>query len=259
MTTGAPHPRDPRDPRDGGARRSGSPEVSPPMSLPARDALLDAYFDGEMDDASRAALLDTLRVDHGLASEFARMTFVVDSIARPVSSPDLTAKILGETARRTRGGAWTSGRARMWVSVGRLAAAACLLLVLGVVLIARRNAPERFIDRPTPLTAVVESGSVETADALRGVASALDVAKDTARRLGVEAASRPLITTHANDQGSSYAVAYPAAATDTADGPQYLAVGWMPDRPPVATSRALWRRTVPGELPVSGTTPPRDR
>lgn len=253
MIPGAPHPG------SGRARRTGAPGGAAPISPPARDALLDAYFDGEMDDASRAALLDTLRVDHGLASEFARMTFVVDSIARPVSAPDLTSRILGETARRTRGGAWISGRARMWVRVGRLAAAACLLLVLGVVLVARRNAPERFLDRPTPLTKVVESGSVGTADALRGVASAFGVAKDTARRLGAEAANRPLITTRASDQGSSYAVAYPAPATDTADGPQYLAVGWMPDRPPVATSRALWRRTVPGEAPVGGAHLPRDR
>lgn len=241
--------------RDPGHARSGGDAARQPSLTPqAREALLNAYLDGDMDGPSRDAFFDALRTDHGAAREFSRMTFALDALSRPVNAPDLTASILAETARRTRGAAWVSSGARAWVRVGRLAVAACLLAGLGVAMMARRQAPERFIDRPAPLTSVVDGGRLEAADALRGVTGAFDAARDAARRFGAVAAVAPERRPSA---GEIVAVAYPAMPSDTADGPEYIA--WATSRPAIGSTRALWRRAAgEGQAAFAGL-PPRDR
>jgi hypothetical protein len=213
------------DPRDVG------PAIRP--TAETREALLNAYFDGEMDEASRRSYVDSLAVDAGAAHEFAATAYVVEALRRGVDAPDLASRVLAETDRRALRGAWLNGRTRTVVRVGRLAAAACLLVALGGALVARRQAPAAFdlAARPAPLTAVVVGGRAGAQQAVRNVAGAFETALAAARRVGE-------LTTAAASAGHAV---HPA-------GGEAVYVAWAPQRMNLGSSRVVWLCPAAGEM-----------
>lgn len=143
------------------------------------DELIDAFFDGDLDDSGKRSLFDGLTRDASAAEKFARTMFLVESMRRPVEdkcdlpTPDFTRSVLSEVDRRRN---WMAPRARRLVSFGRYAAAASLLVMLGGALIVRRANPDAVMlaDRPAPLTNVVEISRMEATESFRGMASALE-------------------------------------------------------------------------------------
>ncbi len=118
------------------------------------DDVVDAFLRDTDPDASSADSID----------DFFATQRAVDALRRPVTTPDHTSEILDAVARQ-RG--WLSAPARRRVVVGRYAAAGLLLGLVAGALISQRLAPDalEFVDRPTPVTDFVESGTEFRANA----------------------------------------------------------------------------------------------
>jgi hypothetical protein len=137
------------------------------------DALLDAFFDGDLDDAGKRCLFDGMRNDPAAAERFARTMFAMEQLRRRpgADAPDFSRAVLAEVDRRRR---WLTPSARRAVQVGRLGAVAAILVVLAGGFIYKRNNPQSALlaDRPAPLTSVVETSRIEARQGIRGMASA---------------------------------------------------------------------------------------
>ena len=96
--------------------------------------------------------------------EFFAFQRAVHALRRPVATPDHTQEILDAVARQ-RG--WLTSRGRRRVVVGRYAAAGLLMGLCAGVLISQRMAPGSLslVDRPTPMTDFVRSGTELRANA----------------------------------------------------------------------------------------------
>ena len=151
---------------------SRSPNQRPSVPGADIDAMLDAFFDREIDKADAQRLADALREDPRAARNFARTRWVVDSLRRTPESPDFTRTVLGRVNTRR---SWLHPGMRRVVSFSRVAAVVALLGMLTIGLVARRTAPETVVlhARPAPLTNVVEQGGVEVADGLRSMLNAM--------------------------------------------------------------------------------------
>jgi hypothetical protein len=125
------------------------------------DALIDAFFDKDLDADRSGSLFKGLRADSAKAREFAATRRFVEELRVPVDSPDLTANILGSVhAQRP----WLRDRDVWGVRLGRLGLVATLLLVLGGVLLQRRATPDAPVWNagPAPLTDLVRSSGEAT-------------------------------------------------------------------------------------------------
>lgn len=145
------------------------------------DALIDAFFDGELSAAEESALLDLVDRDPVAAERFARTAWVIDEIRRPMSAPDFSGSVMSRVHGRR---AWLSDGWRRFVGVGRLVAAACLLLALAGGLAARRMAPDSVTlgTQAGPLSQVVDAGRVEAASGAMTISSTFDIVRGAAKR-----------------------------------------------------------------------------
>ncbi|MBL0920556.1 MAG: hypothetical protein IBJ10_00325 [Phycisphaerales bacterium] len=219
------------------------------------DELIDAFFDGDLDDSGKRSLFDGLRNDPVAAERFARTMFVVESMRRPVETscelpaPDFTGSVLAEIDRRRR---WMPARARRFVAFGRFAAAASLLLILGGAFVVRRANPDAVMlaERPAPLTHVMEVSRLEATQSFRGMASALEpirgaVATFASTGPRCEAPSDP-----ARCAGDVAVAQFVAPTELPAETPwrsrfhraEATPVSWTSARPPVHASGAAWIR-----------------
>jgi len=117
--------------------------------------LIDAYFDRDLPAEEKPRLARLVASNAGAAMLFAGMQSAIDAMRQPVDTPDLSGAILDEVGRR-RG--WLGSRLQRFVSVGRLALAASLLLGLGMTLAVQRLAPDLglFPSGPTPIAQVAD-------------------------------------------------------------------------------------------------------
>ena len=147
-----------------------NPDASTPQSGPLPS--VDAYFDRELTPDSIESLLTSLRRSRAERRKFDDTQSMLDDLRTPIQAPDVTAGILGEVGDR-RG--WLSSGQRRLVFAGRLATAACLLLVVTGLLVIRRNNPEAFrtADATGPVSEVVEAGGSEAGAGLRAISDGL--------------------------------------------------------------------------------------
>lgn len=138
-------------------------------------AMIDAYFDRTLASEQKADLTRLLATDAGVGAHFAECAYAIEALRTPVSAPDFSHEILQEVGRR-RG--WLGARLQRFVSIGRLAAAAALLLALGVTLTVRRFAPDAaiFPQTPTPIADVAECASSDADYNVAGFYRVLDQA-----------------------------------------------------------------------------------
>jgi len=132
----------------------------------ALSARVDRCLDRELSAEECAALYEDLKASPEQARRLAETHAALDMLRAPVETPDLTAGILHEVGLR-RG--WLSARLQRVVTVGRLAAAACLLLALTVVLTAKRAAPDAAVFQagPAPVSDLINAGQTETRDSVK--------------------------------------------------------------------------------------------
>lgn len=136
------------------------------------DELVDAFFDRELDEGSREKFFTMLRTDLHKCAKVARTQRIISALREPVESPDLTDSIMTEVGRR-RG--FLPERLRNMVKAGRLAAAACILVVfLGVALL-HRYAPDTVsvVERPAPVSRVLSSGAQDASSGMQQISGAV--------------------------------------------------------------------------------------
>lgn len=168
-----------------GSARAEAREGNPPPI----DHLVDAFFDKEL---SGAELSGALKRDKPAAARFERIQSMLDDLRRPVRTRDFSASILAEVGRRRP---WLPASMRRFVSVGRLAAAACFLLFVGGAFYAERIAPDtmRLTNEPAPLTELVSAGRADATSGIRTLAEAFESVRGAAcgAQRNAEAELRP--------------------------------------------------------------------
>lgn len=161
-----------------------------PRNNPERipDELIDALLDGELDSASKRQLFSELAQDPERCERVAREQRMISMLREPIDAPDLSATILARVHGRRR---FLPAPSRRLVRIGRLAAAACVLLTLLGVAAVQRWSPEwaRWSPRPAPVTTLVESSQADASAGVKSVAEAVE-------RIGITLpADRPTIIT----------------------------------------------------------------
>jgi len=151
-------------------RRRGSQPDNPDQS--PQQPSVDAFFDRELTPDSIESLLDSMRQSRAQKRQFDDTQSMLDDLRTPVEAPDFSGKVLGELSDR-RG--WLSTGQRRMVFAGRLATAACLLLVVTGLLLVRRDNPEAFQGAQVagPVTEVVEATGAETTARFRSISEGL--------------------------------------------------------------------------------------
>lgn len=155
--------------RPQGPQPSNPNDSSPPGG---QHPSIDAYFDRELTPDSIESLLASLRRSRSERRKFDDTQSMLDDLRTPIEAPDTTARILGAVGER-RG--WLTSGQRRFVFAGRLATAACLLLVVTGLLVVRRNSPEVFRAANTtgPVGQLVEAGGSEAGAGLRAISDGL--------------------------------------------------------------------------------------
>jgi len=133
---------------------------------------VDSYFDRELTPESIESLFDSMNQSRAQRDQFDDTQSMLDDLRNPVEAPDFSGQVLGEVGQR-RG--WLSSKGRRMVFVGRLATAACLLLVVSGLLLVRRNNPEAFQPATTsgPVSEFVEASGVEAGASMRALSEGL--------------------------------------------------------------------------------------
>ena len=133
---------------------------------------VDAYFDRELTPDSIESLLSSLKRSRSQRRQFDDTQSMLDDLRTPIKSPDASRQIIGEVGDR-RG--WLSFGQRRMVFVGRLATAACLLLVVTGLLLVRRSNPEAFraVDKAGPVSEIVQASGTEAGAGIRAICDGL--------------------------------------------------------------------------------------
>jgi len=132
------------------------------------DELIDAILDGEVAPKDSKAMFAALSGDPDAADEVRGARRAIGALRQPVDAPDFADRVL-ETVGRKRGG-WLSSRDRWKIGVGRFAAAAAILLIVGGLYMAERSRP----------------GTLEMSPQPRAVAGLANSVSDQSSRLAVE-------------------------------------------------------------------------
>lgn len=133
------------------------------------DALVDAFFDRELDEASREHFFTAIRGDLRQCARVACTQRMLGALREPLATPDFTDAVMARVAQR-RG--FLPARLRRMVKVGRLIAAAVILAALLGVAILHRVAPDTVIlaDQPRPVSNVVTSSAHEATEGVQQIA-----------------------------------------------------------------------------------------
>lgn len=117
---------------------------------------LDRYLDGELERNSAAFRSEFVKGE--FRGRLAETEKILADLARPMRSPDLTDSILDQVDARKP---FVAKRTRRFVTVGRLAAAAAVLLITGVGVLVEHARPGslRFSHEPTPITSMVHASA----------------------------------------------------------------------------------------------------
>jgi len=139
-----------------------------PSRIP--DHLIDAFLDGDLDDRTSRSLRNALRKDLDACERVARTRRMIDELRSAPDAPDLSGSILSEVNRRRR---FMTPGWRRFVSVGRLAVAAGIVLFVGMVAIAQRYGNPSLTPTPRPLTEVAQAVPDVAAEAVGAVQVAI--------------------------------------------------------------------------------------
>jgi hypothetical protein len=110
---------------------------------------LDAFFDGELDEAGARRLFSALRADVRAAEDFVQTQRVVAAVREPVEGPDVSDAVL---ERLERSGVVRSRPRWRWLGGGgRLAASVGLIMGVGAIVLLDRltPAPVTVVRAPT--------------------------------------------------------------------------------------------------------------
>jgi|GEM_PF-2576960 len=142
----------------------GAPDADGLPFDPQLEAQLDALLDGELDADARRALFERLAPEDRSLEAIAATREVLTELRLGPAAPDLSERILGRVEQRRR---FLSRGWRRFVTTGRAAVAAGILIGIGLTATAQRLWPEATTleHRPTPLTGLVDS---TRADAMQG-------------------------------------------------------------------------------------------
>jgi hypothetical protein len=148
------------------------------------DDLVDAFFDDELDEEASRAFMRELREDHATARDVVSTNSALEALRRPVSTPDFTGSIIDRVHGKTP---WLSGRQFAILGQWRLAAAACVLLLMTGAFIVQRMAPGAvsFTQREAPVSQLAETLPGATSD----IAQTVNVSLDAAQRMVSERAT----------------------------------------------------------------------
>jgi len=138
------------------------------------DAIVDRFFDNELDESARRAFLRSVPGDLDRCEEVAKTRRMLDMFkGTVVHGPDLTGKIIA-TVDRKRG--FASRHVRRVARVARLAMAAGVVLVVGAVAAVERVAPDatRLAPAPAPLTSALRESQAELASTLGSLTMTVD-------------------------------------------------------------------------------------
>jgi hypothetical protein len=152
------------------SRRHNVPAEADLECAPDVEAIVDQVLDRE---ASWSRELDQLlKRDRAAADRLRRTQEILDRLRTPVRGPDLSASILAEVGAR-RG--WLTTGWMRFVTAGRAAAAACVVLAVGGVYVAERMSGGRIdlAGRPTPLTDFVSQSSSDVSGGVRQLVTAV--------------------------------------------------------------------------------------
>lgn len=170
------------------------------------DALVDRFFDNELDESARRAFLRSIPADLDRCEEVARTRRMLDMFkASVVQGPDLTGKIIA-TVDRQRG--FASRHVRRVARVARLAIAAGVVLVVGAVAAVERVAPDatRLAPAPAPLTSALRESQAELASTLGSLTTTVDtIQQRVAQGLhGEHAGAHALVHAHGDLAGQRH-------------------------------------------------------
>lgn len=113
--------------------------------------VINAYLDGELSRRSprfRAALVSSKK----FREELAAMEELDAELGRHARGPDFSGSIMDRLERSAK---FAGAPRRRIVTIGRLAAAASMLLAISAAVLVARTAPNTFPGNPSPLVAVV--------------------------------------------------------------------------------------------------------
>jgi hypothetical protein len=231
--------------------------------VPNARELLDAYFDGEIDRASKGQLHESLRHDPVLAEEFARTSEAVSMLRQSGSNAglgvDLTESVLARCEAKHH---YLSKRGRRFVLAGRSAVAlAAMVMIAGVVVFIRLTPPGlRLPEGERPLGVLMESGNAE-ASGLRVVPPS--VQKDLADSIDQSKVERTIVFDLPADSAGDFSPfrQAPAPASDTRamarlpifpgwDG-RLTSPDWLAGPLPMDAQRAASVVGVPGADPMN--------
>lgn len=135
------------------------------------DELIDAILDGEVAPKDSKAMFAALSGDPDAADEVRGTRRAIGALRQPVDAPDFADRVL-ETVGRKRGG-WLSGRDRWKIGVGRSAAAAAVLLVIGGLYMAERSQPGTLdlTNQPRALAGFADSVSDQSSQLASSLAA----------------------------------------------------------------------------------------
>lgn len=121
---------------------------------------LDRYLDGELDRDSAA--FRAAFVKRSFRQRLDEMEEILGGLEKAPKGPDLTDAILGAVDERRP---FVAVRTRRYVTMGRLAAAASVLLAIGVGVLVERSRPGvlRLQDEATPLSVVMNAAGLPAA------------------------------------------------------------------------------------------------
>lgn len=179
MTTGGPsNPDSKRGPDPLPPKRADGPPAGTP------DHLVDAFFDRELDPQRSRDLLAGLKHDAPRSEEIARTQRMLSMLRRtPMraerAEDDLVDAILARVDRKRR---FLPDFWRRFVTAGRLATAATVLLAgMGVAVLGRTH-PEmlRLAPQPAPIATLVDVGQTEVSQSAERCSGALEAISDQA-------------------------------------------------------------------------------
>ncbi len=137
------------------------------------DAMIDSFFDRELDHESRRNLDAVLESQPRERDRFDTVQDLIDDLRRPVRAPDFTSSVLAEVGRRRP---WMPAPLRRYVTAGRMGLAASFLVALAGAWMIERQTPGVYDlrEQPAPLTQLVNAGRADAAAGLTALTGAVE-------------------------------------------------------------------------------------
>ncbi len=131
----------------------GIPEA--PLDDRIPDELVDAFFDGDLDEQDSREFIRDLRKDATTAKHVVSTNSALEALRRPVPTPNFTSSILNAIDEKTP---WLSGREFARVPHWRAVAAVGFLSLITAAFVTQRVAPgASFAAQDAPLTQITQS------------------------------------------------------------------------------------------------------